>query len=416
MNLGKKCKSNFSKTGAGWILILVLAITGCHPTLQKEAVKPEEALVRVRYFYPDFRDDMEPLSLENAINQNLRYLGRLDPEHIFDYGGDKYTCRHVMESQKKLLGLVKTAKDRGELNKSIRKEFNVYKAAGRPANPKVLFTGYYEPTFEASLHSDETFSFPIYKRPDDLIEIDLSPFREELKGKSIVGRIAGKKVVPYYTRKQIAADGVLTNKSLEMAWLKDPLDVAFLQIQGSGRLRLRDETVMRVGYETSNGRPYQSIGRYMLERGFITREEMSMQAIRRYLTEHPHVRDEVLNYNPSYVFFRPSQGGPYGSINVSLTPGRSLALDTRLFPKGALCFVKSKKPMLDATDRITRWDEFSRFVLNQDTGGAIKGSGRADLFWGDDSYAEIAAGHMKEEGDLYVLVKKPGDERVSSKQ
>ena len=132
-----------------------------------------------------------------------------------------------------------------------------------------------------------------------------------------------------------------------------------------------------------------------------------MQSIRRYLADHRDAQAEVLNQNPSYVFFRTSSGGPFGSINVPLTPGRSLALDSGLFPKGALCFVMTKKPVLDSANRITGWKEFSRFMLNQDTGGAIKGAGRADLFWGNDEYAEIAAGHMKHEGDLYVLIKKP---------
>lgn len=409
MNRGqKKIGKYFEK--AFWIcsiLLLILTWSGCRPALQKEAIKPQEALSRIRFFYPEFRDDMELSSLEGAINHSLTYLRRLDPEHIFEYGEDKYSCKHVIESQSALLDLIRTSRNAEELNRAVRKGFYLYKARGRSQNGRILFTGYYEPTYDARVDPDDTFKYPIYKRPDDLIQIDLSPFREELKGKSIVARISGKKVVPYYTRKEIEEDRVLGGRKLELAWLRDPLDVSFLQIQGSGRLKLPDQTITRVGYEASNGRPYQSIGRYMLERGLLSRGEMSMQSIRRYLNEHPQVQQEVLNYNPSYVFFRPSSGGPFGNINVPLTPGRSVALDSRLFPKGAMCFVKTSKPVLDRENRIVGWDEFSRFMLNQDTGGAIKGSGRADLFWGDDLYAEIAAGHMKHEGDLYVLIKKP---------
>ena len=131
-----------------------------------------------------------------------------------------------------------------------------------------------------------------------------------------------------------------------------------------------------------------------------------MQAIRRYLSEHPEVSNEVLNCNPSYVFFRMLESEPLGNINVPLVPGRSLALDARLFPKGALAFVSCQKPTVDDEYRITEWNKFSRFVLNQDTGGAIKGAGRADLFWGSGPYAEAAAGHMKHEGDLYLLIGK----------
>ena len=167
-----------------------------------------------------------------------------------------------------------------------------------------------------------------------------------------------------------------------------------------------DGNHLRVGYKASNGRPYRSIGRYMLDKNLLTREEMSMQAIREYLGERPDVRDEVLSHNPSYVFFHILEGEPLGNINIPLVPGRSLALDSKLFPKGALAFISCQKPTIDDEGNITEWNEFSRFVLNQDTGGAIKGAGRADLFWGSGSHAEVAAGHMKHEGELFILIKK----------
>jgi membrane-bound lytic murein transglycosylase A len=139
----------------------------------------------------------------------------------------------------------------------------------------------------------------------------------------------------------------------------------------------------------------------------LNQKNVSMQSIRAYLTEHSEILEEVLNHNPSYVFFRHIENGPFGSINVPLTAGRSLALDSRLFPKGAICFASSEKPVVNERNEITEWRKFSRFFLNQDTGGAIKGSGRADIFWGSGIYAEIAAGHMKQEGDLFVLIMKP---------
>jgi membrane-bound lytic murein transglycosylase A len=145
----------------------------------------------------------------------------------------------------------------------------------------------------------------------------------------------------------------------------------------------------------------------MLDRGLLTREEMSMQAIRRYLSEHPEAVERILNHNPSYIFFRPLKTGPVGNIGVPLTPGRSLALDSKRFPKGALAFISCRKPTLNSTGEITGWHEFSRFVVNQDTGGAIKGPGRADIFWGNGPYAETVAGHLKHEGELYILIRKP---------
>jgi len=172
-------------------------------------------------------------------------------------------------------------------------------------------------------------------------------------------------------------------------------------------LRLPDGKDLLVHYQASNGRPYRSIGRYMIERGFLVREGMSMQAIRRYLTENPDVLDEVLNHNPSYVFFRQVENGPLGSLGVLLTPGRSVALDSKIFPKGALGFISCQKPLVNDRGEIIDWTKFSRFVLNQDTGGAIKGAGRADIFWGSGPYAESTSGHLQHDGDLYILIKRP---------
>ena len=389
------------------LLLQVVSFFGCYPALRKEAERPEEALQRVRFFYPRFKDDMDFSSLALAIIRNLEYLYRLDPQHIFYYGPHEFTCQQVRESQEAFLELIYRNPDPRVLNEEIRKHFYVYRATGRVGNNKVLFTGYYEPVYEGRLLPDEVFTYPLYQKPDDLIKIDLSLFREEFKGKSIIARIEGKEVLPYFSRKQIEIDKVLEGRDLEIAWLKDPLDVAFLHIQGSGRLRLEDERTISVGYQASNGQPYRSIGRYLLDMGWLNREEMSMQSIRQYLSEHPDIMEEVLNHNPSYVFFRLIENGPFGNIDVPLTPGRSVALDSRIFPKGALCFVSSEKPLINSSNEITVWTRFSRFVLNQDTGGAIKGSGRADIFWGSGQHAELAAGHMKHDGDLYILINKP---------
>jgi len=362
----------------------------------------------VRFLYPSFRDDMDFSHIALAVERNIQYLDRLAPDYKFRYGPHEYSARHVRETQLALLDIIKETRDPLKIAGRIRRDFALYKAAGGRGRRHVLFTGYFEPTYEASLVPYGAYKYPIYRQPDDLVKIDLALFRPEFMGKSIVGKIEGNQVLPYHSRRDIEEEGVLEGKGLEIAWLKDPLDVAFLHIQGSGRLLLPDGEELFVGYESSNGRSYQSIGRYLIERGLMDREEMSMQGIRSFLKGHPQLMGEVLNYNPSYIFFRIMKDGPYGNINVILTPGRSVALDSRLFPKGALCFISTRKPVINGSGEIIRWERFSRFVLNQDTGGAIRGAGRADLFWGSDEYAQIAAGHMKEEGDLYVLIKKPG--------
>jgi membrane-bound lytic murein transglycosylase A len=389
------------------LLMAFLSFLGCYPTLKQEAKKPDEALRKIRFFHPTFKDDLDFSSLAQAIERNLEYLNRLDPDKPFYYGPHKYTTKQVQESQEVFLDLITAYPDSKELYRNLRKHFLVYKATGRVGTKDVLFTGYFEPIYEGNIVPDEEYAFPLYRKPDDLIKIDLSLFRDEFKGKSITAKIEGKSVLPYYSREQIETEKALEGRHLEVAWLKDPLDVTFLHIQGSGRLNLPDGTTISVGYDAANGRPYRSIGRYMLDEELLTREEMSMQSIRRYLFEHPEILEEVLNHNPSYVFFDIREKGPLGNISVVLTPGRSIALDSRLFPKGALGFISCKKPVIDSEGKITDWIDFSRFVVNQDTGGAIKGAGRVDLFWGSGDYAQLAAGNMKHEGDLYILIKKP---------
>jgi len=389
------------------VLLIATSAVGCYPIMKKEAQRPEEALRQVRLFSPEFRDDMNSDSLILAVRKNIEYLDRLGPETIFHYGPHDFTRNQVRESQEAFLDLLAKGLDPDHLSREIRKKFRVYRTTGRVGDRRILFTGYYEPIYEGSLAPDEVFRYPLYRPPDDLIKIDLSLFSEKFKGENIIVRVEGKKVQPYYSRYQIEVERVLEGKELEIVWLKNPLDVTFLHVQGSGRLRLPDGKDLLVHYQASNGLPYRSIGRYMIERGFLKREDMSMQAIRRYLTKNPEVLDEVLNHNPSYVFFQQVENGPLGSLGVLLTPGRSVALDSKIFPRGALGFIVCQKPSVNDQGDIIGWTQFSRFVVNQDSGGAIKGAGRADIFWGSGPYAELTAGHLQHEGDLYILIKKP---------
>jgi membrane-bound lytic murein transglycosylase A len=374
--------------------------------LKKEAQEPEEAMRRICFRTPFFEDDMEMDSLLLALEKNEQYLCRLSPDEVFHYGPDRITARQVLETMRAFRILLNKGLSASQFNARIREDFTIYKAAGRAGISTTLFTGYFEPLFDAKLSPDLEFRYPIYGKPDDLVRIDLSRFKDKFKGESIMARVDGNRVVPYYSRREIDSSGSLSGKGLEIAWLKDPVDAVFLQIQGSGRLRLPDGTNIRIGYHASNGRPYRSIGRYLIERGHMTLDQMSMQAIRQYLSEHPELVQETLTYNESYVFFRVLQNGPMGNIEVPLTPGRSIALDYRLFPKAALCFFSSRKPRLNKEGEILDWVPFSRFALNQDTGGAIKGAGRADIYWGSGHYAELAAGNMRQEGDLFFLLLK----------
>jgi membrane-bound lytic murein transglycosylase A len=212
--------------------------------------------------------------------------------------------------------------------------------------------------------------------------------------------------VPYYSRAEIDREGVLRGRGDEIAWARNPVDIFFLQIQGSGILRLPDGRRLQIGYAGQNGLPYRSIGRLLIESGKIPRAEMSMQRLRGYLAEHPEERDAIMDYNESYVFFRFLSGGPLGSLEVPVTPGRSIATDSRLFPKGAPVLLYSERPVLSSDGKLRGWTPFLRLVLNQDTGGAIQGPQRVDLFFGAESRAEAEAGFMNSPGKLFFLMLK----------
>ena len=210
------------------LLAASLFLVGCHPTLQKEAKTPEQALKKVRFFYPRFQDDMDYLSLMRAVGRSLEYLDRLGPDETFEYGNDQYSVKQVQESLEAFIRLIIENPDPKDLNKQIREKFLVYRATGRVRRREVLFTGYFEPVYDGNLMPDEYYAYPLYRKPDDLIKIDLSPFREEFKGKSIIAKIEDKSVSPYYSREEIETEKVLQGRNLEVAWLKNPLDVTFL--------------------------------------------------------------------------------------------------------------------------------------------------------------------------------------------
>jgi membrane-bound lytic murein transglycosylase A len=357
---------------------------------------------------PDFTDDMTYDGLEHSLQKSLSYLQKIPIDRQFAFGKDRYTAEHMIRSLQYFRDFVQSRPSPDELEKFIQSNYLVYRSVGRNGKGEVLYTGYYEPHLRGSLYRSENYRFPIYARPQDLISIDLSLFKEKYAGEKIIGRYTDQKVLPYYDRSEIDSDGALEGNTEVLAWVEDPVDVFFLQIQGSGKIYLDSGDVLNVHYHISNGRPYRSIGKLLIDREKITADEMSMQKIREYLKNHPDEIEEVFNYNPSYVFFIIEPDGPLGNINVKLTPGRSIALDRRIFPKAALCFIETEMPVVDSAGQILNWRRFTRFAMNQDTGGAIRGPGRADIFWGNGPYAEIAAGHLKHTGKLYFLVLKPG--------
>jgi len=355
---------------------------------------------------PVLRDDLDRESLGRALRKSLEYYARLPERSTYRMGEKRFTVSDMKETLQAFLEIVESGDSPAAIERRVRGAFDVYRASGSAPSGKVLFTGYYEPVLKGSLERTDLYRYPIYRKPDDSVVVQLGKFREKYRNERLVGRLENGELVPYFTREEIDGAGALENRGLEIAWFSDPVDIFFLHIQGSGMVCLHDGACFQVSYAQSNGRAYRSIGRLLIDSGKATRENLSMQGIKKYLREHPEEAREILNYNESYVFFRTVDEGPVGSIGVALTGGRSIATDQTIFPRGALAFIKTRKPVIGPGGDILSRAPFSRFVLNQDTGGAITGPGRVDLFCGRGSEAEITAGHLKEEGELYFLILK----------
>lgn len=392
------------------ILGLLLILSACVPKVKPPVTAPE-ALVKIRsHQFPDFSDDIPYGSLETAIDQSLDYLKRINASTPFRFGPDTFTASHLAKSMKAFQELIKQTPPADELKKAIETSFWVYRSVGSNGSGEVLFTGYYEPALKGSLRPSPDYPHPVYRKPDDWVCVRLGLFNPEYTDERIIGRCVSQTLIPYFSRKEIDSQGSLRRKGYELLWVSDRFDLFSLHIQGSGRVLLEDNSVVRVNYDCSNGRPYRSIGKLLINEKKIPMEEMSMQRIRSYMKNYPEEIESIFNHNESYVFFRLVDQGPLGAIEVLLTPGRSVATDLRLFPKASLAFIQTEKPLVDEDGTIRSWETFGRFVLNQDTGGAIRGPGRVDLFFGNGPYAETAAGHMKHQGRLYFLVLKQDKE------
>jgi membrane-bound lytic murein transglycosylase A len=276
-------------------------------------------------------------------------------------------------------------------------------AASNHGEREGLFTGYYEPDLYGSRRRHGRFTVPLYARPPELVTVDLGRFRPEWKGRRIAGRVTAGALEPFPDRAAIVS-GALAGRGLEIVWVDDPVDAFFLEIQGSGRVELEEGGALRLGFAAQNGHPYTAIGHELVARGALKKDEVSLQSIRRWLADHPQAAPEMMAKNESYVFFEREAGeGPVGSANVVLAPGRSLAVDTKFLPLGLplwlVCTVPS--PAAAAPDRPLR-----RLLVAQDTGGAIRGPVRGDVFWGHGEEAAAIAGRMKHAGRLWVLVPK----------
>lgn len=268
----------------------------------------------------------------------------------------------------------------------------------RTRTERGLITGYYEPLLKGSRQRGGVYQTPLYAVPDDLVTVDLGALYPALRGERIRGRLQGKRVTPYPDRAQLADGKLLAGK--ELVWVDSAVDAFFLQIQGSGRVQLADGSTVRLAFADVNGHPYRPIGRYLVERGELTAEQVASLNMRRWLAQNPARQGEVFNYNPSFVFFReekitdPSLG-PNGAMGLPLTAGRSLAIDPRVLPLGV--------PLYLATSHPQSGEPLERLMFGQDTGGAIRGPMRGDFFWGTGPDAGATASSMRHQGAMWLL-------------
>ena len=286
--------------------------------------------------------------------------------------------------------------DEAAARRFFESTFTPYALASSETGESGLVTGYYEPILRGGRLRSEVNRYPIYGVPNDLLVVDLASVAPETRNVRLRGRIDGRRVVPYYSRAEIEARGESLTAPI-IAWAADPVELFFLQVQGSGQLQLETGERIRLGYADQNGHPYRSVGRYLIDKGELTLEQASMQGIKAWGAANPQKLQDALNANASYVFFRESSDprGPIGALNVPLTAQYSMAVDRRFIPLGAPVFLGTTYPLSD--------QPLQRLMAAQDTGGAIRGVVRADFFWGTGEEAGANAGRMRQQGKMWLL-------------
>jgi membrane-bound lytic murein transglycosylase A len=384
-------------------LLLVALAAACRTPVvapPEPARTADRALVEVpAEELPAFADDLEFAGLEEAIAHSAAWLARVaaaDPGRTFAFGRERVPVARLQATLARFRELALARPAPAALAEAMRREFRVFRSVG-DGTGSVLFTGYYLPELRGSLVREGTYQVPLHRAPDDLVVVRAKDFPQV--SNDLVGRVEGGRLVPYPTRAEIAR-GALAARGAELCFVDSEVDAFFVEIQGSGIVRFEDGTSRVVTYAGKNGHRYEAIGAELVRRGVLAKEEVSMQAIRAWLAANPAERQGLLARNPSYVFFRFADA-PLGALGVPVTSDRTIAADARVFPKGALAFVETERPV-DAQGAAMR--PFSRFVLDQDAGGAIRTSARIDLYLGSGAYAENAAGRMRQAGKLYYLL------------
>jgi membrane-bound lytic murein transglycosylase A len=404
-----------------WLAIFFGAIccVGCEPAAPPPVAraidfrKPlPEGMVALRKIdpseYPNFAEQpIDPVRLRAAIDNSLKYLSAPSSRQFFPYLD--ITHARAAATLQQLRGICDQAIAMGGwngawFNQQIVRDFEVYKSYGAPTpdgtafTDRVLFTGYFTPIYDASMQRGGEYQWPLYKLPGDLVR---DPMTGEVRGRK---RSDGG-IVPYYTRGEIETGGVLAGD--ELVWVRSRWEAYVITIQGSARLRLADTgQIYEIGFAGTNGYAYTSPGRQMVADGVITEDQLSLRGLGAFFAAHPEVMDKYLPMDQRYVFFTERPGGPFGSLNVPVTPLGTIATDKEqkdIYPRAMPAFVKTNIPSPSANAA----ESFSGFLLDQDTGGAIRASGRCDIYMGVGPEAETKAGYELQQGELYYLAVKP---------
>jgi membrane-bound lytic murein transglycosylase A len=327
--------------------------------------------------------------LKPSVERSLNYLSKPSSKGFFPVCDINHQI--AVDSLKEFLMLLDSGMKGSDLDATIRDRFDVYMSVGCDDNGTVLFTGYYTPIFEGSFEENGQFKYPLYQQPDNLVK--------DPNGVVLGRRMADGSIIPYPPRAVI--EDAMMLKGKELVWLADPFEAYIAHIQGSAKVRLPDGNLVTVGYVAHNGHEYRSISRALIKEGKIPGSQMSLATIIKYFKEHP---DEVSRYtrlNPRYIFFGKQEGDPRGSLNEPVTPMRTIATDKSIFPRGCLAFISTTLPRKENGYVVLR--PYSGFMLDQDTGGAIRAAGRCDVYMGVGDTAGELAGQTYQEGKLYYL-------------
>lgn len=386
-----------------FILMFLVLFGGCKTASELEAPQydrqlPPGAHALRKITDPSMIPDItlacyDTMNFRKAIDHSLSYLSKPSSRQFFPMGD--ITHEQATASLRAMGGLLDQGLRGRDLQSAILTRFDFYQSVGWDGNGTVLFTGYYTPIFEGSLTPTAKFKYPLYKQPQDLVK---GPNGE------ILGRKAAGGMTPYPVRQEIEQSGML--KGQEVAWMADPFEVYIAHVQGSAKLRLPDGKLITLGYAANNGHDYKSVGKAMVDSGIMPVGGLSLKGMINHFKQHPDQVSRYVNQNPRYVFFRIEEGEPRGSLNEPVTTMRTIATDKSIYPRGCVTFLRTSLPR--PIGGTVRKAPFTGFMLDQDTGGAIRAPGRCDVYMGIGDQAAEMAGQVYEEGQLYYLFLKPG--------